>query len=96
MTPEEIKSCVLDALLAIAPEADASSIAPTVPLRDQLDLDSFDFLNVVIALHKALEVEIPESDYARLATLDGAVAYLTEQLARPKGPATAPQPGGAP
>ena len=86
MTPAEIRDRVVHELIAIAPEADPAAIAPAVPLRDQLDLDSFDFLNLVVALHRALEVEIPESDYAQLATLDGAVAYLAARLGRHAGP----------
>ena len=83
MTTDEIRKQVIEALLAIAPEADPSTIDPRASLRDQLDLDSFDFLNVIVALHRALGVDIPETDYARLATLDGAVAYLAERLATP-------------
>jgi acyl carrier protein len=49
---------------------------PGVPLRDQLDMDSMDFLNFVIGLHGELNVEIPETDYRELSTLDGCVAYL--------------------
>jgi acyl carrier protein len=75
-TAEEIRSAVLSALGEIAPEADAASLDPGENLRDQLDLDSMDFLNFVIAVHRRLEVEIPEADYPRLASLDGAVAYL--------------------
>ena len=80
MTATEIRDRFVHELVNIAPEADPGAIAPTVPLRDQLDLDSFDFLNLVIALDKQLGVSIPESDYAQLATLDGAVAYLTARL----------------
>ena len=80
MTPAEIKERVDHELVTIAPEADPATIAPTVPLREQLDLDSFDFLHLVIALHDALGVEIPESDYAQLATLEGAVAYLAARI----------------
>jgi acyl carrier protein len=52
-----------------------------VNLREQLDLDSMDALNFVIALHEELGVEIPETDYAKLATMDGIVAYLLARLA---------------
>ena len=76
MTRNEIRDVVLDALAAVAPEADAATLDPAVPFRDQLDLDSMDLLNFAIALHKRLGVEIPESDYPKLATLDGCVAYL--------------------
>lgn len=76
MTNDEIRATVLRVLGEIAPEADLSAIKPDVPFRDQLDLDSMDLLNFVIALHEALRVEIPEADYPKLATLDGAVNYL--------------------
>ncbi len=92
MTPADLRERIVHELLLIAPEADPAALAPAEPLRDQLDLDSFDFLNLVVALHRALGVDIPEADYARLATLDGAVAYLGERLAQP----TAPNPGGQP
>ena len=52
---------------------------PAQPLREQIDLDSFDFLNVIIRLHEILGIDIPESDYAELATLDGAVDYLARR-----------------
>jgi acyl carrier protein len=76
MTPDEIRATVLDELAAIAPEADPASIRPDVSLREQLDLDSMDFLNFTIALHRRFGVPIPESDYPRLATLGGCVDYL--------------------
>ena len=75
-TPEELRTTVLSVLGEIAPEADAASIDAKESLREQLDLDSMDFLNFVIGLHRRLGIEIPESDYSRLASIDGAVAYL--------------------
>lgn len=80
MTPDAIKQVLVTQLVAIAPEADPAAIVPSTPLRDQLDLDSFDFLHLVVALHESLGVDIPESDYAELATLDGAVAYLSRRM----------------
>ncbi len=79
-TREEIRQVVLRVLGEIAPEADLSSLKPDVGIRDQLDIDSMDFLNFVIAVHQSLGVEIPESDYPKLATLEGAVAYLAARL----------------
>ena len=76
MTDAELKTLVMDTILEIAPEADFETLDPDDGLREQLDLDSMDFLNFVIALHKRSGVEIPESDYSKLFTLDGAVAYL--------------------
>ncbi len=80
MTDDEIRSTVLKALATVAPEARSLPLEGDVPLRDQLDLDSMDFLNVLIALHKTLQVEIPEADYGAFATLDGAVRYLAERI----------------
>jgi acyl carrier protein len=81
MSPEEIRAAVVAALTGVAPEADPAAIDPDEPLREQLDLDSMDFLNFVIRVHQRLGVEIPEVDYPRLATLAGAVAYLEERTA---------------
>jgi acyl carrier protein len=79
MTDDEIRATVLRILGEIAPEADLTRINPDTSLREQLDLDSMDVLNVAIALHEALHVDIPETDYAKLATLNGAVAYLSRR-----------------
>jgi acyl carrier protein len=76
VTRDEIRAQVLRALGDIAPEADLAQLKPDVGIRAQLDLDSMDVLNFVVALHTALGVEIPETDYTRLATLDGCVEYL--------------------
>ncbi|HYL11155.1 MAG TPA: phosphopantetheine-binding protein [Candidatus Acidoferrales bacterium] len=76
MTREEIKATVLRILRDIAPEADPAAIKPKVRLRDQLDIDSMDLLNFVIGLHKEFKVDIPESDYPKLATLDGCIEYF--------------------
>jgi acyl carrier protein len=74
--PDDLRKTVLRTLGEIAPEADLASLDPAKPFRDQLDLDSMDFLNFVIALHERLRVEVPEEDYPKLATLNGCVAYL--------------------
>ena len=79
MTPDEIRAAILHAIGEIAPEVDAARIDPDANLRDQLDLDSMDILNVMIALHESLHVDIPETDYPRLATLNGAIAYLLDR-----------------
>lgn len=85
MTDTEIRDTVVRLLTRIAPEARGQSLAPSVNLRDQLDLDSMDALNFVIALHHEFGVEIPESDYAKLATLDGVVSYLGRRLSTRHG-----------
>lgn len=81
MTNAEISDAVVRILATIAPEARGQALASSVNLRDQLDLDSMDVLNFVVALHKELGVEIPETDYAKLITLDAIVTYLSARLA---------------
>ena len=80
MTRDEIRATVLRVLGEIAPEADLTQLEPEASFRNQLDLDSMDFLNLVIALHQTLRVEIPDADYPRLFTLDGCVDYLASAL----------------
>ncbi len=81
MTRGEIKQAVLRILGTIAPEADLAALKPDVAFRDQLDIDSMDFLNFVIALDKELQVDIPETDYPKVATLNGCVEHLSSLLA---------------
>ena len=76
MKAAEIKSMICDVLSGIAPEADLDVVASNEDLREALDLNSMDFLNFVIALHERTGIDIPEADYPRLRTLDGAIAYL--------------------
>lgn len=80
MTKDEIKAAVLESLKAVVPEMDAASLKPNKSLRDRLDVDSMDFLNYVVGLHEALKIDIPEADYPKLATLDGAIAYVAEHV----------------
>lgn len=81
MTRETIREAVVEALTSVAPEIDPSSLSPNVEFRQEFDLDSMDFLNFVIALHASLNVDVPEVDYPKLATLNGAVDYLAHRLA---------------
>ena len=76
MTPAEIKEEVLDILRDIAPDADLSELAEDVNFRDQLELDSMDFLDIVMELRKRHRIQIPEDDYAHLASMNSTVAYL--------------------
>ena len=80
MTKDEIRGIVLHVLGQVAPEADLSKLKPNLRIRDQLDIDSMDLLNIIIALHQELNVEIPEADYSKLATLDDCIAYLETAL----------------
>ena len=80
MTQMDLRQIVLDALASVAPELDEAKLAPDRRFRDQLDIDSMDFLNYVIALHEALKVDIPEGDYHYILSIDDAVAYLSNKL----------------
>ncbi len=75
-TEQELRDIVIRALTDVAPDVDASAIEPAEDLADQLDIDSMDFLNVIVAIHEQTGIDIPERDYPKLATLDDAVAYL--------------------
>lgn len=80
MTRQDIDAALIEELGRIAPETDAATLAETADLREELDLDSMDFLNLVTALSERLKLDIPEPDYPRLATRGGGVAYLAERL----------------
>lgn len=77
MTETEIRQAIFDSLRQIAPEADPQKIRPDENLREALDIDSFDFLNLLIGLHERLGIQIPESDYSQLTTLSTLVQYLS-------------------
>ena len=79
MTDEDIKKIIFSELTTIAPEADPAALALTANVRETLDIDSYDFLQFLIALDKKLGVEVPEKDYANFTTLDGMVRYLAER-----------------
>lgn len=76
MTKEDIQQIVLDIIAEIAPDEDLSNIKPDVRLRDQLELDSMDFLDIVMELRKKHGIEVPEPDYPQLASLDSCAEYL--------------------
>ena len=80
MSPEEIKKVVLDILTDIAPDEDLSGLKDDIPLRDQLELDSMDFLDIVMELRKRYRVQVPEEDYPQLASMESTVAYLTPKM----------------
>ena len=76
MTETQLKEAILQALFSVAPEAEGQRLDPSANLRDQLDIDSMDFLNFLIALKETVGVEVPEADYTQVASLDDCVRYL--------------------
>ena len=76
MTEADLKLAIFASLRQIAPESDPAALHPDQNIRAALDIDSFDFLNFLIALHEKLGIEIPEADYGKLTTLDGMIRYL--------------------
>lgn len=76
MTTADIREAVLDILSGIAPDDDLSHLKDDVPFREQLELDSMDFLDIVMELRKRYRVQIPEDDYLELRSMDSTVAYL--------------------
>lgn len=76
MTAEDLRAVALDALRQVAPEADLSALDPARNFRDQVEIDSVDYLNFVLALEQRLGIRIPDLHYPRLSSLDGCVAYL--------------------
>lgn len=92
----DVRAMVLRALAHVAPELEPDKLRGDAPLRKEVDLDSVDFLNFVLELHRQLGVDVPEVDYAKLATLDGCVAYLDARMAEASPPPRAdPAPAGA-
>lgn len=83
MTRAEIQNAVTQALVTVAPEIGSTTLKPDVPLRDQVDLDSMDFLRFVMELHTQLGVAVPEADYGRLASVLDAVDYVAARLDLP-------------
>jgi acyl carrier protein len=80
MSQLDIGAVVREELGNIAPEADLAMVGPTADLREALDIDSMDFLNFITAIHHRLGVDVPELDYPKLTTLEGAVKYLENRL----------------
>jgi len=85
MTKDDIKSIVLKIIAEIAPDEDLSDVKPDVRLRDQLELDSMDFLDIVMELRKQHGIEVPEADYQELASLDSCANYLEPKFAALSG-----------
>ena len=80
MAPAEIKNAILDILADIAPDEDLTDLKDDVDFRDQLELDSMDFLDIVMELRKRYRVQVPEEDYTQLASMGSTVNYLTPKM----------------
>ena len=80
MSRDDVRKALIDSILAVAPEADFTQVRPDRPVRGQLDIDSFDFLTILVHLHEKIGVDVPESDYGKMVTLDGALDYLARRL----------------
>lgn len=77
---ERIMQSLFTAIHSIAPEVDPLSINPDLPLRDQIDIDSLDFVRLVIRIHEIIGIAVQESDYPQLATLNGCIRYFLTKL----------------
>ena len=80
MNEQKLRETVIATLRRIAPEVSADALEANVPLRDQVDLDSMDWLNFLVGLHGALGVDIPEADYRKLVTLGDVLDYLKARI----------------
>tara|TARA_B100000586_G_scaffold237426_1_gene188728 strand:+ start:537 stop:800 length:264 start_codon:yes stop_codon:yes gene_type:complete len=80
MTKEEVRQAIVSILEDIAPDEDLSSIKDDVTLREQMDLDSMDFLDIVMELRKRFNIEVPESDYQQLVSMSSCIQYLQPLL----------------
>lgn len=80
MTTVDIREAILDILSGIAPDDDLTQLKDDVPFREQLELDSMDFLDIVMELRKRYRVQIPEDDYMELRSMNSTVAYLEPMM----------------
>ena len=80
MNDVDIRKVLLEELNNIAPEIDMADVDPKADLREAIDIDSMDFLNFITAIHHRLGIDIPEIDYPKLITLDGAIGYVEAKL----------------
>ena len=80
MTENEIRDHIFEIIHRIAPEADLGRLDPNENLRESLDIDSFDFLKVLVGISEKLGVNIPESDYRQVSTLRGMTQYLNDRI----------------
>ena len=80
MTPADIRQAILEILSDIAPDEDLSQLDPAVSFREQLEMDSMDFLDIVMELRKRYRVQIPEEEYPALASMNSTVEYLAPRM----------------
>ncbi|MGQ0635126.1 MAG: acyl carrier protein [Planctomycetaceae bacterium] len=80
MSSERIRQVLLDILSRIVPDEDLSALKDDVPFREQIELDSMDFLDIVMELRKRYRIQIPEEEYPQLSTMGGAVDYLLPRM----------------
>ena len=80
MAPEEIRKVVIEILEDIAPDEDLSGLVDDQPFRAQLELDSMDFLDIVMELRKRYRIQIPEEEYTNLESMKSTVEYLTPRM----------------
>lgn len=80
MTREQVRTAILNIIAEIAPDEDLSTVKDEEKLRDQFDLDSMDFLDIVMELRKRFNLEVPEADYPQLVTMKSCVEYLSPRL----------------
>jgi acyl carrier protein len=76
MTHQDIQKRVLEALASVAPEIDAPALDTRAALRDQVDIDSMDFLRFVVELHRQFGIDVPEADYHKLSNVDSVTEYV--------------------
>jgi len=81
MTASQIRAVILEVIGQILPDEDLNKLKVDVRIRDQVEMDSMDFLDIIMELRKRYGIEVPEEDYLNLATLDSAVAYLEPRMA---------------
>ena len=80
MTKQEVKSVLMEIVAEIIPDEDLTNLKGDVPIREQVELDSMDFLDIIMELRKRYGIEVPEDDYMQLATIDSSVAYLEPRM----------------
>ena len=80
MTGDDIKEAIVDILSDIAPDEDLTNLKDDVPFADQLELDSMDFLDIVMELRKRYRIQIPEEDYPELGSMKRTVEYLEPRM----------------